>query len=477
MAVDLANRGGDLVPATGAVARGRARRATVRIAGIVERRPRGLRVGRTLDATGKLVLPGMVDVHVHTGSPASRTRRTSLPPAEPAAAGGVTTIFGMPNLDPPTSSGQRSTRCRAVRRKVDRRLEHQRGRDGPGEIAGLARPRDPRVQGLHGRRHRPGLPASRRHRRPRPREPARDLGDDPPTGLPLMDPSPRPGADGLHRGRGPRSGDGTPRATPRPTRRTRASSGTPPCDVLLRLRRHPAARPPAHIQTRRRRSSVGGPRRRQRVTCELNPWALFLGNDWATSSARLVRALLLGAGEARAAVWEGLRRHDRHDLHRPRAAHPRGEGARLDQMGSAHRHSRPSSTSRCSSTPWAGRSDARAGGRRAAGARPRPSGWRDKGRIEVGSTPTSRSSTSTRRGRSRRHRPVQDRLDAVCRPRLHGVVKTLVRGTGGLRGRQGRRRARGFGRWPRPGGRGGGVGWGGAGGRAEGRPNLGGHNN
>ena len=57
---------------------------------------------RTIDATGRLVLPGMVDVHVHTREPGYEHKDDILTTTRQAAAGGVTTIFGMPNLNPPT---------------------------------------------------------------------------------------------------------------------------------------------------------------------------------------------------------------------------------------------------------------------------------------------------------------------------------------------------------------------------------------
>ncbi|WP_404433837.1 dihydroorotase family protein [Microbacterium lacus] len=57
---------------------------------------------RVIDATGKLVLPGMVDVHVHTREPGYEHKEDIFTTTQQAAAGGVTTIFGMPNLKPPT---------------------------------------------------------------------------------------------------------------------------------------------------------------------------------------------------------------------------------------------------------------------------------------------------------------------------------------------------------------------------------------
>lgn len=59
-------------------------------------------VRETIDASGLLVMPGMVDVHVHTREPGYTHKEDITTCSQAAAAGGVTTIFGMPNLDPPT---------------------------------------------------------------------------------------------------------------------------------------------------------------------------------------------------------------------------------------------------------------------------------------------------------------------------------------------------------------------------------------
>src|SRR5690606_17798634 len=58
----------------------------------------------TVDVTGKELLPGMVDVHVHTREPGFTHKEDIRTTTLQAAAGGVTTIFGMPNLMPPTTN-------------------------------------------------------------------------------------------------------------------------------------------------------------------------------------------------------------------------------------------------------------------------------------------------------------------------------------------------------------------------------------
>lgn len=72
-----------------------------RIAGLVGRDV-PVETVRTIDVTGRLVLPGMVDVHVHTREPGYEHKDDIYTTSLQAAAGGVTTMFGMPNLKPPT---------------------------------------------------------------------------------------------------------------------------------------------------------------------------------------------------------------------------------------------------------------------------------------------------------------------------------------------------------------------------------------
>lgn len=101
MTIDLRITGGTVVTPDGAV------QADVlvsegRIAGIVDPAVEA-DAARTVDASGRLVLPGMVDVHVHTREPGYEHKDDVYTTSVQAAAGGVTTIFGMPNLKPPTT--------------------------------------------------------------------------------------------------------------------------------------------------------------------------------------------------------------------------------------------------------------------------------------------------------------------------------------------------------------------------------------
>ena len=58
----------------------------------------------TVDATGLHVLPGIVDVHVHFRDPGLTHKEDWATGSAAAAAGGVTTVFDMPNTDPPTGT-------------------------------------------------------------------------------------------------------------------------------------------------------------------------------------------------------------------------------------------------------------------------------------------------------------------------------------------------------------------------------------
>lgn len=58
----------------------------------------------TLDATGKYILPGAIDAHVHFREPGYSHKETWETGTASAAMGGVTTVFEMPNTKPPTGT-------------------------------------------------------------------------------------------------------------------------------------------------------------------------------------------------------------------------------------------------------------------------------------------------------------------------------------------------------------------------------------
>ena len=93
---DLVIRGGDVLDQNG-------RRAgvDVRVADgrIVEVGP-GLKGERTLDATGCVVTPGLVDLHTHLREPGREEAETVETGSRAAAIGGYTAVVAMPNTEP-----------------------------------------------------------------------------------------------------------------------------------------------------------------------------------------------------------------------------------------------------------------------------------------------------------------------------------------------------------------------------------------
>ncbi len=59
------------------------------------------KAGRTIEAKGKIVCPGLIDLHVHCREPGHEEEETIATAAASAAAGGFATICAMPNTDPP----------------------------------------------------------------------------------------------------------------------------------------------------------------------------------------------------------------------------------------------------------------------------------------------------------------------------------------------------------------------------------------
>jgi dihydroorotase len=58
-----------------------------------------------VDADGRLLLPGSIDVHVHFRQPGHGHKETWTTGSRSAAAGGVTTVVDQPNTTPPTTTG------------------------------------------------------------------------------------------------------------------------------------------------------------------------------------------------------------------------------------------------------------------------------------------------------------------------------------------------------------------------------------
>lgn len=62
---------------------------------------------QVIDADGKIVAPGLVDVHVHFRDPGFTYKEDIFTGAEAAAKGGFTTVVLMANTNPPTDNTDR----------------------------------------------------------------------------------------------------------------------------------------------------------------------------------------------------------------------------------------------------------------------------------------------------------------------------------------------------------------------------------
>ncbi len=60
--------------------------------------------GEILDLNGKIILPGIIDTHVHFREPGLTHKADFYTESKAAVAGGVTTVFDMPNVKPQTTS-------------------------------------------------------------------------------------------------------------------------------------------------------------------------------------------------------------------------------------------------------------------------------------------------------------------------------------------------------------------------------------
>ncbi|MFO7941548.1 MAG: dihydroorotase [Bacillota bacterium] len=138
MSVDLLIRGGVVVDSE------KEYRADVavkdgRIVGISDGLP--VRADRVVDATGRFVMPGLVDSHVHLRYPGNPDREDFATGTKAAAAGGVTTIIEHPISVPAVSSvdilKRREEAC-APGTYVDYAFLGAAGEDNLDDISGLA---------------------------------------------------------------------------------------------------------------------------------------------------------------------------------------------------------------------------------------------------------------------------------------------------------------------------------------------------
>lgn len=309
MAVDLCIAGGTVVTPSGVVQADVLVSAGA-IVGVVSPGSELSRADRVVDATNKVVLPGMIDVHVHTREPGYTAKEDITTTTRQAAAGGVTTIFGMPNVEPPTTTRNRLDevfRLYATKSLVD--WNHNPAAVDAEQIEPMA---DAGVRAFKvymvvdtGRSY-PHPSGTGMH----------DHGDL----LRMMDtiaatdcrfiihPHDQSLMDYIE-GEFLARGQNTPKAYARAYAAREGVIWDSACDLIIRLSE--ASGCPIHIAHMQTRRAIDAVRRAKArgvpVTCEVNHWALFLSR-WEHVERLGPYALSYWVpDDARDAVWEGLR--------------------------------------------------------------------------------------------------------------------------------------------------------------------------
>jgi len=77
-----------------------------------------LQADKVIDAKNKIVLPGLIDSHVHFREPGLMHKEDFLTGSKAAAAGGITTFLDMPNTIPPTTTAERLEQKRRLAKKA-----------------------------------------------------------------------------------------------------------------------------------------------------------------------------------------------------------------------------------------------------------------------------------------------------------------------------------------------------------------------
>ena len=264
---------------------------------------------QTVDATGKVVLPGMVDVHVHLREPGFTHKEDVVTATASAAAGGVTTVFGMPNLNPATTSVQTLTDVLdsyASKSIVD--YNHNPAATDPAELEKMA--------GLGIRAYKIYMVVDSGRTYPHPAgtgmhdhgDLLRAMDEIAKTGLRfIIHPHDQALMD-YFEGQYLARGENTPQAYAQTLAAREGVIWDTAVDTVLRLAE--ASGCPVHIAHMQTRRSIDAVRRAKSrgldVTCEVNHWALFLSR-WEHVERLGPYALSYWIpDDARAAVWAGL---------------------------------------------------------------------------------------------------------------------------------------------------------------------------
>jgi dihydroorotase (multifunctional complex type) len=308
MAIELRIAGGEVVTPAGR------RHADVlvdgeKIVGLVSPGLEVSDVGRTINATDKLVLPGMVDPHVHTREPGFEHKEDITTSTQAAAAGGVTTIFGMPNLNPPTSSADLLEQVFDLYREksvVD--WNHNPAATDPTQIAPMAE------MGIRAFKIFMVVDTGRTYPHPAGTG-MHDHGDllrtmdlIVPTGLPFMIHPHDQALMNYIEGEILARGDNTPQGYAQAYAAREGVIWDTACDVLIRLAEASGCHVHLmHMQTRRSIDAVRRAKARGiKVTCEVNHWSLFLASWEDVEKLGPYALSYWNPDDAKAAVWEGL---------------------------------------------------------------------------------------------------------------------------------------------------------------------------
>ena len=243
-----------------------------------------LAAAHTIDAAGRHILPGVIDVHSHHREPGFTHKEDIVSATSACAAGGVTTSFAMPNVDPPPNTVERLEAMLALyeeRALIDWNVNA--AGTVPEQIPAMA------ARGIAafkvfmvvdtGRTY-PHMPGIGVHDHGELMGIFQAVGA---TGLPLMvHPHDQALMGHIEREFWAR-GEHDYRAYAKAYAAYDGIIWDTAAAVLLRIQRATGTRLHLlHTQTegvveQLRRAKAAG----QQVTAELNPWAVFLGNDWA----------------------------------------------------------------------------------------------------------------------------------------------------------------------------------------------------
>lgn len=270
-----------------------------------------LEANTVIDAAGKHVIPGAIDVHSHHREPGFTHKEDIVSATRACAAGGVTTSFAMPNVSPPPNTVENlDAMLRLYEEKALVDWNVNAAGTIPDEIPQLA------TRGIAafkvfmvvdtGRDY-PHMPGIGVHDHGKLLEIFETVGE---TGLPLMvHPHDQALMTHIEEGfwkRGERDALAYAKAYA-------AHDGIiwdTAAALLLRLQK--ATQTPLHLLHTQTRGVVEQLRAAKAagraVTAELNPWAVFLGNDWANIERLGSYALSYYVPEHNTEpLWEALR--------------------------------------------------------------------------------------------------------------------------------------------------------------------------